>query len=73
MGYAIIICQLDNLGVNQNQFYLVRTRFIHDACQQRVHTDRFTAAGSTCYQQMGHLGKINGDDLSLNVLAQTYA
>ena len=70
MGNAIVIGQFHHLGVNQDQFHLVRTGFVHDAGQQRIYTDGLTAAGSARYQQVGHLCKVDGNYLAFYIFAK---
>ena len=71
MGNAVVIGQFHHLGIDQNQFHLVRTGFVHDAGQQRIYTDGLAAAGSARYQQMGHLGEVDRNYLAFNILAQS--
>jgi len=72
MRDALVLVELDTLGVDQHHPDLVGRGTDHDRGDQRVHETRLAGAGRAGDQQMRHLRDVSDDVAALDVLAQTH-
>ncbi|MPM49322.1 hypothetical protein SDC9_96051 [bioreactor metagenome] len=72
MRDALVLVELDTLGVDQHHPDLVGRGTDHDRGDQRVHETRLAGAGRAGDQQMRHLRDVGDDVAALDVLAQTH-
>ena len=66
----VVAYELDLLGIDEYKAQIFGTVFIQQAYEKGTQTYRFTAAGSTCYKQVRHLGDIGTDARALYVFAE---
>ena len=68
---AVIVAQLDHLGVDHNQAHLFGRGLVQKRNQHRVDAYGFTRTGGTGNQHMRHLGNIPDDRLAGDVLTNS--
>ena len=71
MRYSIVHAQLYYFRIDHDQFYFVRFCFVQNTHNDRIDTYRLTGTGSTCDQQMRHLGNICHNDMTCDIFSCT--
>ena len=72
MRYAVIIGQLDHLGVHEDEFDFIRLGLKENTRYQRVNTHRLTGTRGTSHQQVRHLAQVGKNALSADIHAQAH-
>ncbi len=70
MRDTLVDGQLQHLGIDHDETYVLRRCVVQQADDHPVDRDRFARACGTGHQQMGHLRQIDGHGSALDVLAK---
>ena len=71
VGDAVIDGQLDLFGIDHQELYFFRSRFIKNTDNDRIDADGFARACCARNQQVRHFGQIRDDILTTQVFAQS--
>jgi hypothetical protein len=67
---ALVVVELDLLGVDEHELHLVRRGLQQDAREHPVDARRLAGAGGAGDEQVRHLGEVGADGLAGDVLAR---
>ena len=68
MRYAVVDAELDHLGVDHDELYLVGIRLVQEAYDERVHAHGFAGAGRTRNEQVRQLRYVADYGFAADVL-----
>ena len=71
MRDTVVIGKLDHFGVDHDKLYILRSGFVEQADDNRIHANRLAGASRTGNQHMGHFCNIADDTAATDVFADS--